>query len=109
MGFKAVPEPEAPPVSQVGLPPSREASADRRSLGAGGQAVPNQSSRTTLITNIRRTPIPDGVRIVIEMDAEVASFHQERIAGPSRIFVDLASTRAASALADQTLRFDGDP
>ena len=50
--------------------------------------------KTTLITNIRRTPLPDGVRITIEMDAEVASFHEERIAGPSRIFVDLPSARA---------------
>ncbi len=40
------------------------------------------------------------------MDAEVASFHEERIAGPSRIFVDLPRARAGSALVDRTLRFD---
>jgi N-acetylmuramoyl-L-alanine amidase len=72
----------------------------------GVQAVPNQIRKTTLITNIRRAAHPDGVRIIIEMDTEVASFHDERIAGPSRIFVDLPSTRAASGLVDRTLRFD---
>jgi N-acetylmuramoyl-L-alanine amidase len=90
-----------------GLPPSREGTADRRSPGEGGQAVPAKArSKTSLITKIRRTALPDGVRITIEMDSEVVSFHEERIAGPSRIFVDLPLTRAASVLADKTLRFD---
>jgi N-acetylmuramoyl-L-alanine amidase len=96
-----------------GLPPSREASAsanasaDRRSLGGGGQGVPEKATaKTTLITNIRRAGLPDAVRIIIEMDTEVASFHEERLAGPSRIFVDLPSTRVAAAINDRTLRFD---
>ena len=42
------------------------------------------------------------------MNTEVVAFHDEHIAGPSRIFVDLPSTRPASALVDQTLRFDGE-
>src|SRR5207247_6110439 len=56
---------------------------------------------------IRRTVLPDALRIVIQIDAEVP-FHDERIADPARVFVDLPETRAASALADRTLRFDGD-
>lgn len=75
-------------------------------VGNGFQAVPDRTRKTALITNIRRAALPDGVRITIEMDTEVASFHDERIAGPSRIFVDLPSTRAASGLVDRTLRFD---
>jgi N-acetylmuramoyl-L-alanine amidase len=76
-------------------------------VGNGLQAVPERASpKTTLITKIRRTPLPDGVRITIEMDTEVAAFHEERIAGPSRIFVDLPLARAASALVDKTLRFE---
>jgi N-acetylmuramoyl-L-alanine amidase len=103
--------PEGPPLQPTGvgngLPPSREASADRRSLGGGGQAVPEKiNPKTTLITKIRRTPLPDGVRITIEMDTEVASFHEERIDGPSRIFVDLPLARATSGLVDKTIRFD---
>ena len=36
------------------------------------------------------------------------AFHDERIPDPVRVFVDLPSTRAAPALVDKTLRFDGD-
>jgi N-acetylmuramoyl-L-alanine amidase len=47
------------------------------------------------------------VRIIIELDGEVA-FHEERIAGPDRVFVDLSPARAAASLIDQTLRFNSD-
>ena len=51
--------------------------------------------------------LPDAVRITIELDTEVP-FHEERIPDPARVFVDLPGTRAAPALVDQTLRFEGD-
>lgn len=47
------------------------------------------------------------MRIVIELDREVV-FHDEHLENPSRVFVDLPATRAADALKDRTLRFDGD-
>jgi N-acetylmuramoyl-L-alanine amidase len=47
------------------------------------------------------------VRVIIELDGEVP-FHDERLTDPPRVFVDLPSTRAAPALLDQTLRFEGD-
>ncbi len=59
------------------------------------------------IRDIRRTVLPDAVRITVELDAEVA-FHDERIGNPERVFVDLSSTRASAALLDRTLRFDSD-
>jgi N-acetylmuramoyl-L-alanine amidase len=59
------------------------------------------------ITDIRRAVMRDAVRVVIELDREV-SFHDERLDNPSRVFVDLPSTRASAPLKDQTLRFDGD-
>jgi N-acetylmuramoyl-L-alanine amidase len=59
------------------------------------------------IKAIRRVPMADGVRVVIEMDKEVP-FHEERISGPSRIFVDFQSTRPIPTLADQTLKFESD-
>jgi N-acetylmuramoyl-L-alanine amidase len=59
------------------------------------------------IRAIRRTVLPDAVRITIELDDEVP-FHDERIADPARVFVDLPSTRPASPLAEETLRFTGD-
>ena len=51
--------------------------------------------------------LPDAVRIVIELDGEVA-FREERIAGPDRVFLDLSPARAVPALLDQTLRFNSD-
>src|SRR5439155_7496018 len=47
-------------------------------------------------------------RVTIALDAEVPQFHDERLSDPPRVFVDLPSTRAAVALGDRTLRFDGD-
>ncbi|HKT80259.1 MAG TPA: N-acetylmuramoyl-L-alanine amidase, partial [Vicinamibacterales bacterium] len=59
------------------------------------------------IKDIRRAVLADVVRVVIELDAEV-QFHEERLANPARVFVDLSSTRASAALRDQTIKFDGD-
>jgi N-acetylmuramoyl-L-alanine amidase len=70
--------------------------------------APVHPARLAVIKTIHRALLPDAVRVTIELDAEVPSFHEERIAGPARIFVDFPSTRAASDLVDQTLRFDGD-
>jgi N-acetylmuramoyl-L-alanine amidase len=71
--------------------------------GTGLQAGPRKAA----ITDVRRTVLPEAVRITIEIDAEVP-FRDERLAGPPRVFVDLPSTRAAPSLLDQVLRFDGD-
>jgi len=59
------------------------------------------------VRGVRRTVLPDAVRIVIDIDAEVP-FHDERIGDPPRVFIDLPDTRAIASLVDQTLRFDGD-
>jgi N-acetylmuramoyl-L-alanine amidase len=59
------------------------------------------------VRSIKRAVLSDVVRIVIELDAEVP-FHDERIADPDRLFVDLAPAQPASALLDQTLRFTSD-
>ena len=77
---------------------------------AGTQnAGPALQGRPTIATirNIRRELLADSVRVTIELDREV-SFHEERIAGPERVFVDLPFTRASASLIDRTLRFDAD-
>lgn len=71
------------------------------------QASRPASSTVATIRDIRRSVLPGTVRITIELDGEV-SFHDERIDDPSRVFIDLSSTRAAPALVDQTLRFHSD-
>ena len=71
-----------------------------------GTAVQTGATLST-ISAIRRTVLPDAVRVTIDLDGEVP-FHDERIADPARVFIDLPGTRAVPALADRNLRFDGD-
>jgi N-acetylmuramoyl-L-alanine amidase len=78
-----------------------------QNAGAGLQAGPSAATRLATIKDIRRVVLPDAVRITIELDAEVP-FHDERIADPARVFVDLPGTRAVPALVDRTIRFDSD-
>jgi N-acetylmuramoyl-L-alanine amidase len=81
-------------------------SPPQATTGAG--AEPRASSnRLATIRDIRRAVLPDAVRITIELDSEVP-FHDERIADPARVFVDLPGTRAAPPLVDRTLRFNAD-
>jgi N-acetylmuramoyl-L-alanine amidase len=84
------------------LPPGR--TMDTEAL-ASGQTVRAASLAT--IKAIRRTVLPDAVRITIELDGEVP-FRDQRISDPSRVFVDLPGTRAAPRLLDHTLRFESD-
>jgi N-acetylmuramoyl-L-alanine amidase len=60
------------------------------------------------IRAIRRLVLPDAVRIVVELDGEVPEFHDERLANPVRVFVDLPSTQPVSELVDKTIRFESD-
>jgi N-acetylmuramoyl-L-alanine amidase len=73
------------------------------------QAVRPSTPQPKVLTirDIRRTVTPQAVRITIELDGE-PSFHDERIADPERVFVDLASTKAAPSLVDKTIRFESD-
>jgi N-acetylmuramoyl-L-alanine amidase len=64
-------------------------------------------SRVATIKDVKRSTIGDIVRVVIELDMEVA-FRDQRIANPDRVFLDLPATRTVSTLKDQTLRFDVD-
>jgi len=59
------------------------------------------------VRSVKRTILPDVVRIVIELDSEVA-FRDERIADPDRVSLELASSQPAPSLADQTIRFASD-
>jgi len=65
------------------------------------------SSAIATIRDIRRSVMPDAVRVTIELDGEV-SFRDERIPDPSRVFLDLPGTRPAPTLLDRTLRFESD-
>jgi N-acetylmuramoyl-L-alanine amidase len=73
--------------------------------GAPGIAGARRSVAT--IREIRRTVLPDLVRLTIELDGEIA-FRDERIQNPERVFVDLTPARAAPELLNRTLRFESD-
>ena len=83
--------------------------AQRVPVASTGTKPGNTGARPAVATikGIRRVPMPDVLRVVIEIDKEVP-FHEERIAGPARIFVDFGSTQATGSLGEQTLQFDGD-
>ena len=61
----------------------------------------------TRLTTIRREVLPDALRITLELERE-ATFYEERLDGPPRVFVDLRNTRAVDALRDATISFQGD-
>jgi N-acetylmuramoyl-L-alanine amidase len=59
------------------------------------------------IRGISRTPLPDGVRVSIEMDRELL-FKQERLENPKRVFFDLRNANLSPGLRDKTLSFSDD-
>lgn len=71
------------------------------------QGLSPAPAKILTIRDIRRAVLPQIVRVTIELDGEPA-FHDEHIADPDRVFVDLAATRAAPGLVDKTLRFESD-
>ena len=94
-------DPETAPTERLTVPsPIRNVAA----VAAPAVAI---AGPTATIRGIKRTVLPDAVRIVIELDSEV-EFHDERIASPDRLFLDLTPARASPALRNQTLRFQGD-
>lgn len=101
----APPSAEAP--GRTDAAPTGTAPAPAAPTTGVGPGTPPAPGPHAAIRDIRRIVLPDVVRVVIELDREV-SFHNERIAGPDRVFVDLSPTRSDFALMDRTLRYDGD-
>jgi len=97
---------EPPRPTAVDAPPLPSPAPPEKPLKTG-KPEPVEKTALTTIKEIRRTVLPDAVRVVIELDGEV-EFRQDRIDGPPRVFVDLNSTRATPVLVDKTLRFEGD-
>lgn len=56
---------------------------------------------------IRRDVLPDALRVTLELENE-AIFHDERLDGPPRVFIDLNNTQAVAALKDATVAFTDD-
>lgn len=90
----------------VALGASARGSRSFEGSGPVPKPIPTPA-RVATVRDIKRTVIGNVVRVVIELDMEV-TFHDERIANPDRVFLDLPATRTVSALTDRTVRFDGD-
>jgi N-acetylmuramoyl-L-alanine amidase len=110
----------APP--NVVQAPSAPPTAPLPSTSKASQAPPATrnrppASKVVQITGIRRSTLPDVVRIVVDLDGEVP-FEEDRLSNPSRVFVDLASsaqnqllidkTQAGTSAGERIMRFDGD-
>ena len=91
----------APAAERSEAPPTSEAS--RRATSASEVSAPREmrsgapNGAAAQIRAIRRTVLPEVVRVAIELDREV-DYHDERISGPDRVFVDLQAAQAAPSV-----------
>jgi N-acetylmuramoyl-L-alanine amidase len=70
-------------------------------------SVPKPVSGPATLKDIKRTVLPDGIRLTVDLDAEI-TYHQEEIANPRRLFFDLKGVKPAFRLQDAALKFDDD-
>ena len=87
---------------EVGEPPGAQ-----DTTGPAAHTKIEVARKIVTVVAVHRVVLDDVVRVVVDLDGE-APFHDERIPGPPRIFVDFTDTRAAHGLGDRTLRFDDD-
>ncbi len=78
--------------------PARESAVST----AASETRPTRADNPASIRAIRRTILPDVVRIAIEVDHEV-DYRHDRIEGPDRVFLDLAATEVASSVSSSAL------
>jgi len=101
-----------PPSTPAPIPASTLAPASFAKASASAQSAtvdkPADKSAIVMLRAIRRDALPDTLRVTLELDREVA-FHDERIEGPPRVFVDLPNTRAVDALKDATIPYPDGP
>jgi N-acetylmuramoyl-L-alanine amidase len=68
---------------------------------------PDNATPGSTLKAIRRETLVDALRITLELERETM-FHEERLEGPPRVFVDLRNTRPVDALRDATVPFPDD-
>ena len=69
------------------------------------QTMPRQPAM--LLKAIRREALPGAMRVTLELEGET-TYHDEEIAGPPRVFIDLQNTRPIETLKDVTQAFPDD-
>src|SRR5262245_14082642 len=88
----AADKPPAAPPRVSAAAPANSPPVPVKTTGSDHPAT-SPTSPVVTIRAIRRLVLPDAVRIVVEPDGEVSEFHDERLANPVRVFVDLPSTQ----------------
>lgn len=94
------------------VPQATTAVADLQKQAVGPELTPPTPAAKTLaglatLKDITRTVLPDGIRLTVDLDAEIA-YHQEEIANPRRLFFDLKGVKATPTLQDAALKFNDD-
>jgi N-acetylmuramoyl-L-alanine amidase len=90
-----------PPAPSIASVPSIAPAASRPATPPPSRGAP------TVLREIRRSVLPDGIRLTVDLDAEVP-YHQEEIANPRRLFFDLKGVKAAPTLQDVSLKYADD-
>jgi N-acetylmuramoyl-L-alanine amidase len=103
------PPAEAPAPAVLAASPAAPLPAASEPTAAKPVAEPPLAPAIAVATirEIKRTPLPDGVRVSIELDAE-SRYRYERLENPRRVFFDIKGTRAPASLQDAVLKFEDD-
>jgi N-acetylmuramoyl-L-alanine amidase len=101
----AAPAP-ARPGSDLDFQSGARMAPDRKSR-SDPRAETTQLGGMALLKEIHRTVLPDGIRLTVDLDAEVV-YDQQEIANPRRLFFDLKGVKAAASLQDVSLKYDDD-
>jgi len=108
MDRRASPPPDSDPrPASVAPTPPKPAVTDSAPKARPEPVPAGAPAALTSLKDVKRTVLPDGVRITVELEAE-APYHQEEIENPRRLFFDFKNVKAASGLQDTSLRFDDD-
>jgi len=94
-------------LSATPVPPRPQPAAPEPPPETAGPPPGPRPAGTTALKDVQRTVLQDGIRITVELDAEIA-YHQEEIENPRRLFFDLKGVKAPAHLQDATLKFDDD-
>ncbi|HEX6975483.1 MAG TPA: N-acetylmuramoyl-L-alanine amidase, partial [Vicinamibacterales bacterium] len=86
---------------------SSSAAGPTTAPAADTPAAPAPPSGPIALRDIKRTQLPDGMRVSIELDGESA-YRSERLDNPRRVFFDLQGVKPIGPLQDATLKFDDD-
>jgi N-acetylmuramoyl-L-alanine amidase len=95
----------APPSTAASPSPSRPPAPDPATAAAGTPAA-DGPPRATLL-DIQRVVLQDSVRVTLALDREVP-YHEERLAGPDRVFFDLRGAQLAAPLVDKVIAYSDD-